>query len=136
MSTYNVPQYDPMSGLSNLNSAGQFLPQSGMEMMNQNGWQKFWTNPESVDGVGGGLNFDNIGALMKGLGSIGSLYGAFQQHKLAKDSLNFQKNAYNTNLKNETQTYNTSLEDRIRARYNTEGKSAASADQYIDENKL
>jgi hypothetical protein len=56
--------------------------------------------------------------------------------KLAKKSLKFQQNAFKTNLANSTQVYNTALEDRIRARFHTEGKTEAQADQKISENKL
>ena len=73
------------------------------------------------------------------LGSIqtlGSLWNSFQQNKLAKESMKFQKEAFATNLANQEQSYNTALEDRINARYVTEGKSQAEADSYIKKNRL
>lgn len=71
-----------------------------------------------------------------GIQTLGNLYMAYQQNKLAKDSLRFQKESYQKNLANQSQTYNTALEDRIRSRYNTEGKTSAEADQYLKKNSL
>ena len=91
------------------------------------------TNSNSLLGGSGMTN-----NLQLGLGSIqvlGSLWNSFQQNKLAKESLKFQKNAYSTNLKNQTQSYNTALEDRINARYATEGRSEE-ADAYISKHRL
>lgn len=80
---------------------------------------------------GGGAQMA-LGALQ----TIGSLWSAFSQQKLAKENLAFQKEAFNTNLTNSTQTYNTALEDRINARHKAEGKSAEETASYIDKNKL
>lgn len=82
--------------------------------------------------------FQEGGMAQVGLGAIqtlGSLWNSFQKQKLAKQSLAFQKDAYNTNMANQKQTYNTALEDRIRARYATEGRSQE-ADAKIAANSL
>ena len=42
----------------------------------------------------------------------------------------------NTNLNNSIQSYNTSLEDRARARGVMEGQSDEQVQSYIDKNKL
>lgn len=79
------------------------------------------------------------GALSVGIGAagtLGNLWNSFQQTKLAKQSLNLQTRAFDTNLANQTKTYNTALEDRIRARYNTEGRSSSEADAKIAANRL
>lgn len=81
----------------------------------------------------GGLNVGNIASL---LGSIGSIYGAMKSYGLAKDSLNFSKEAFRTNLENQTKSYNTALEDRARSRYAQEGGSQSDADEYVRRNRL
>ena len=83
----------------------------------------------------GSLNFNNIGSLVDIIGSFGSLWSAFQQNKLAKEALNFQKDAYNTNLTNQIASYNTAIGDRANARsvaYDNPGY----ADRYYNDNKL
>ncbi len=81
-------------------------------------------------GAGGGASI-----ALGGLQTLGSIWSSFQQMKLAKKSLKFQKNAFKTNLANSTKVYNTALEDRIRARYATEGRPEE-ADAKIAENRL
>ena len=68
--------------------------------------------------------------------TLGSLWNSFQQNKTAKESMKFQKEAFATNLANQEQSYNTALEDRINARYVTEGKSQADADAYVQKHSL
>lgn len=68
--------------------------------------------------------------------TLGSLWNSFQQNKMAKETMKFQKEAFATNLANQEQSYNTALEDRINARYVTEGKSQAEADAYVQEHSL
>jgi len=79
---------------------------------------------------GGGASLA-LGAIQ----TLGSLWNSFQQNKLAKKSFALQERAFETNLRNQTQTYNTALEDRINARYATEGRSGEAA-AYIEKNKL
>lgn len=84
----------------------------------------------SFFGKGGGASI-----ALGGLKTLGSLWNSFQQQKLAKQTLNFQKNAFRTNLANSTKVFNNSLEDRIRARFATEGRSSE-ADAAIEEKRL
>lgn len=97
--------------------------------------------PSDVD-VGSGNWFQNLGGfegfanLTKGLGSLGQIYAAFKGLRLAEDQFKFQKDAWKTDLANQTKTYNTSLEDRVRARYAQENKTSSAADTYIDQHKL
>jgi hypothetical protein len=95
---------------------GQQMYPGGMQSPALTGWQKF-------------------GYVMDGIGAIGGLWGAIQQNKIAKQQLALSKEAFNTNMNNTIKTYNTALEDRIRARYTMEGR-ADQADTYIDEHKL
>lgn len=81
----------------------------------------------------GGLNVGNIASL---LGSIGSIYGAMKSYGLAKDSLDFSKETFRTNLENQTKSYNTALEDRARSRYAQEGGSQSDANDYVRKNRL
>ena len=80
----------------------------------------------------GGIGQFALGSIQ----TLGSLWNSFQQNKVAKESMKFQKEAFATNLANQEQSYNTALEDRINARYVTEGKSQADADAYIQEHSL
>lgn len=67
--------------------------------------------------------------------TIGNLWNSFQQNKMARKSLALQETAYNNNLADQRGSYNTALEDRIRARYATEGRSEQ-ANSYIEANRL
>ncbi len=94
------------------------------------------TDTASIWGAGGMFGKGGTASMvLGGLETLGTLWGAFQQNKLAKKSLKFQKKAFETNLANSTQVYNTALEDRIRARYATEGRPDE-ANQYIQRHSL
>lgn len=83
--------------------------------------------------------FSKYGPAQFALGAIqtlGSLWNSYRQNKMAEESMKFEKEAFATNLANTEQSYNTALEDRINARYVTEGKSQAEADAYIQKNSL
>lgn len=84
----------------------------------------------------GGFNLQGLGSLAKGIGAFGGLWSAFQQNKLARDAFDFQKKAYQTNLTNSIQSYNTALEGRTQARFAQENRSAADADRYIETHRL
>lgn len=68
------------------------------------------------------LGWDKLNGLQK-INTVGSalmgLYGAYNAHKqlgLAKDTLNFNKDQYYTNLNNQRKMVNSQLEDRQRRR--------------------
>lgn len=92
-------------------------------------------NPGFFKNADGSFNTGNAQLVLGGIQTIGSLWNSFQQQKLAKETFKFNKKAYETNLANQKSTYNTALEDRIRARYATEGRSEQ-ADSYIDNHSL
>lgn len=86
-------------------------------------------------GGSGGFG-SNLQVGLGALQTVGGLWQAYSAGKLAKESLKTQKAAYERNASNQEKSYNTALEDRIRARYATEGRSSAEADSYISKNKL
>lgn len=90
-------------------------------------------------GAGDGPGFwsaeGGAGLALGAIQTLGSLWNSFQQNKLAKQSLALQTRAFETNLANQTKSYNTALEDRINARYATEGRPDEAA-AYIEKNKL
>jgi hypothetical protein len=96
-------------------------------------------NVGGAGGVGGKPGFFQEGGAggfaLGAIQTLGSLWNSFQQNKLAKKSLDLQTRAFDTNLANQTKTYNTALEDRINARYATEGRSQEAAG-YIEKNRL
>lgn len=85
----------------------------------------------SFFGKGGGA-----GVALGGLQTLGNIFNSFQQLKLAKDTLKFQKNAFKTNLGDQRKVFNTALQDRINSRFFTEGKTQAEADERIAERSL
>ena len=125
-----------MSGLNQTTNTGLTTPSVTTPVVNA---------PTVPGTTGGGAApqgpgfFSQYGPAQFALGAIktlGSLWNSFQQNKMAKESMKFQKEAFATNLANQEQSYNTALEDRINARYVTEGKSQAEADAYIQKNSL
>lgn len=83
-----------------------------------------------------GLNAPTAQMGLQGLNTLGSLWGAFQAQKLAREQFDFTKSTTNTNLNNSIKSYNTSLEDRARSRGFTEGQSGGQIQSYIDSNRL
>lgn len=81
-------------------------------------------------------NGQNLGAVFQGISALTNAYLGFQQLGVAKDSLRFQKDAFQTNLRNSTQSYNTQLEDRIRGRTSDYAGKEADVQAYLDKNRL
>jgi len=77
-----------------------------------------------------------MNTIIGGVQVLGSLWNSFQQHKMAKEQMNFAREQWDTNLENQTQTYNTALEDRIRSRHHTEGRGAGETEAYLNEHSL
>lgn len=80
----------------------------------------------------GGVAATALGAIQ----TLGNLWSSFQQNKLAKETFEFNKEAYYTNLENQEKSYNTALEDRISTRYQGSGGSAANRDAEIARKSL
>lgn len=83
-----------------------------------------------------GFNIPTAQLALSGLGTLGSLWGAFQSAKMAKKQFRYTKDVTENNLANQIKSYNTSLEDRIRSRAAVEGMSPEMAQQYLDRNRL
>jgi hypothetical protein len=92
--------------------------------------------PASTQGWFGKIGgLEGLASIADGLASLGQVYGAIQGVKMAKKQLDFSERAYNTNLANSTQSYNTALEDRARSRFHTEGR-ASEVDSYLAKHSL
>lgn len=83
-----------------------------------------------------GLNIPTAQLALNGLGTLGSLWGAMKMAKVAKQQLNFTRASANANLANQTQSYNTQIEDRARSRGAVEGQTQGQVDDYIAKNSL
>lgn len=97
----------------------------------------------SSPGLGGGgngfTNFLQSSGFRTGLDATKTalgLYNAFNANKMAKQQFKFTKNFANANLANQTQSYNTALQDRARSRGFVEGQSQPQIDSYVAQNRL
>ena len=95
--------------------AGTGLGANGVPQLN--GWQKF----------------SNI---MDGIGSMSNIYMGYKTYKLAKDQLNFQKQAYATDLKNQVTDYNGRSEDMHIARGIMQGDSSNTVQDRIERDRM
>jgi len=89
-----------------------------------------------VRNADGSFNMQGLGMLAGGLQTLGSMWQTWQAGKATRDAMNFQKEAYQTNLENSEQTYNTNLEASTHTRYATEGRSKQAANDYIRRHSL
>lgn len=112
------------------------LPQSFLDQ--QAGWLNGFDQALMPSQGGfGQMNFkDKASMALAGLQTLGSLFGAFKQLSLANKQFEFQKKFANANMANSIKTYNTSIEDRARARGFTEGQTPAQIQQYVDQNRM
>lgn len=83
-----------------------------------------------------GMNMGTAQLALGGLSALGSIFGASQASKLAKDQFKFTKDVTNTNLNNQIKSYNTALEDRITARAAMQGNDASYVSDYLAKNRL
>lgn len=107
-------------------SAGQYATAqtttTGMDQEQKPGWL--------------GTNIGTIRNVAEILAGFGQVIGGFQANRIAKDTLNFQKKTFDTNLANTIKSYNLALEDRIRSRYAQNERSTAEADSTIAANRM
>lgn len=90
----------------------------------------FWKNGD------GYLNTNNIGLVLGGVQMLGNLWNSYQAHKIAKEQMSFAREQWDTNLANQTQTYNTALEDRIRGRYAVGERTEAQVQEEVGRHAL
>lgn len=92
--------------------------------------------PQQGSGPGFWSKDGGAGLILGGVQVLGNLWSSYQAHKMAKEQMAFAREQWDTNLANQTQTYNTALEDRIRSRHFTEGKGSGETDAYLAEHSL
>ena len=139
-SGFNLGTYD-MGAISTVNNGGNTGGVTGGA-----GLPDATVNPISTGGtnqsgqMGGQGNFwskdGGAGMILGGVQVLGNLWSTYQQHKMAKEQMSFAREQWDTNLANQTKTYNTALSDRARAQYHTEGGSDADRDAYVAKNSL
>lgn len=120
----------PNAPADGLGSQLQNLGVGGVQMQGQAPAGRLgglWNNIGGMQGLSG---------LLQGLGGLGQVYASMKGLGLAKEQLGLQRDAYQTNLTNSTKSYNTALEDRIRARYHTEGRASGDVDTYLRKHAL
>lgn len=90
-----------------------------------------WLSMEGAFGKNGwaGTALGAASGLMQG-------FMGMQNYGLAKDQLNFQKDAFEKNLANQTKLTNNSLEDRQRARVASNAGAYQSVDDYMRQNRV
>ncbi len=112
--------------------------QSPMAPQQSNIWDSFFRMSPNADGSStrNGLDFGAIGGAAKGIASLGAMFASFQQNKLAKESLQFSKDQFQTNLTNQLASYNMSLEDRANSRASQNNSAPGTAENYINKHQL
>lgn len=92
-------------------------------------------NPNDLFGIKG-LGMDEARLGLAGIGTLGGLWGAFQQASLARKQFNYTKDITETNLANSMKQYNNGIVDRANNRAIVEGRDAGYTQSYIDRNTL
>ncbi len=152
----NTPSLS-FGGLNDATTNGTSLSSSGIGAMNVSMGQPAQapTGPTNLAGVGitdtstvlnggaqtgGNNNFwsssGGAGMILGGVQVLGNLWSTYQQHKMAKEKMSFAREQWDTNLANQTQTYNTALEDRIRSRHAYSGADEGETDAYLEKHSL
>jgi hypothetical protein len=84
----------------------------------------------------GSLNWGGIGSIAKTVGGLGQVWAAIQANNIAKDTLAFQKKSYEKNMANQLAAYNLAIEDRGYTRAAQNNQSTATAEAFINKNRL
>lgn len=121
----HVPTYEPFS----VGSVAGLTPMAQPQLTPTPGFK--FRLPAGI-----GNNIDTLSLALGGLQTLGGLWAAKKQLGLAKKQFRFSRDFANANLENQTQSYNTAIADRARARGFTEGQSQPLVDDYIARNSL
>lgn len=143
-SLFGSNSYNPMQSTvlnASPTSFGSVTPQvtDGSLMSSFNSWLQGDTGRTLFGGTDPNTGFQSAGLVaptLQGLGSLFSAWTGMQSLGLAQDQLQFQKDAYNTNLNNSIQSYNTQLEDRIRGRTSNYAGKEEDVQTYLANNRL
>lgn len=154
-----MAEYDPMAGfrlpnpLEGITSSSSFGGNSSPNYMNF-GYSSPSINPDVTAGIASPDNFDwskfmfggqdtagmkTNGALGAGVGLLQAGWGAYngmQQLKLGKESLAFQKDAFNKNYAAQRQATNTGMQDRQAARVSANPGAYQSVGDYMNQNRI
>ena len=103
-----------VTSAGNSGSLGLNPQSSGLGL--QYGGQTASSNLGLNQSNGFGFNMPTLQMGLRGLSAIGNLYLGSKAMGMAKDQFNFSKQMAQTNLKNQVNSYNTGLEDRLRTR--------------------
>lgn len=113
-----VPNGVSTTGLSSFDS-GAPAPQTFMQKLG--GWAS---------------NGNNLQGAAAALGALTQAWMGYQGLKTARDQISFQKKTWQKNFENQTKTYNTRLEDRIRGRTADYGGKENDVQSYLNKHKL
>ena len=137
--SYNPMQSSVLGGQSTPMTGVVSPATDGSLMSSFNSWLQGDTGRSLFGGTDPNTGFQSAGIVaptLQGLGSLFSAWNGMQSLGLARDQLQFQKDAYNTNLNNSIQSYNTQLEDRIRGRTSNYAGKEQDVQTYLDNNRL
>lgn len=136
--SYNPTQSSVLNGGTSFGGVASPVT-DGSLMSSFNSWLQGDTGRTLFGGTDPSTGFQSAGLVaptLQGLGSLFSAWNGMQTLGLARDQLQFQKDAYNTNLNNSIQTYNTALEDRIRGRTSNYAGKEQDVQTYLNNNRL
>ena len=81
-------------------------------------------------------NGNNLQGAAAALGALTQAWMGYQGLKTARDQIAFQKKTWQKNFENQTKTYNTRLEDRIRGRTADYSNKENDVQSYLNKHKL
>lgn len=136
LQSWNIPQMggNPLFDHTGLGAGLQGALGTNMAGLPNWGGTGF-TTPPAASGLFGVQGLTGMGALgmgLQSLDSLGKLFSGMQTYKLGKETLNFQKDAFNKNFENQRKMTNAALEGRQRARVASNPTGYLSVDEYMN----